>query len=83
MFPLCFWSDGNMWIDLREAATSGYPITGIMNPSSGPGTDGAAPGYLGFLSGVMGLGAGATYNLEDAKPTVRRLAEREERASGS
>lgn len=66
-----------MWIALREAALNEHAITGIMNPGSGPGPDGGAGGYIGFLHGVMGLGDGATYNTGDPKPTVRGLAERE------
>lgn len=64
-----------MWIGLRDAAISGRPITGIMNPNSGPYADeGSQLGYQIFLRDEMGIGDGAIYHPEEAKPTVRRLA---------
>lgn len=62
-----------MWIGLRDAAASGHPITGIMNPSSGPLADeGSERAYQNFLRDVMGLGDAATSS-DTAKPTVLRL----------
>eukprot|EP00904_Undaria_pinnatifida_P001803 jgi/Undpi1/11623/HiC_scaffold_30.g13918.m1 len=61
-----------MWIGLREAAAENErPITGIMNPNSGPITDQGSLGvYLDTLKNVMGIGEGATYMLTQKKPTI-------------
>lgn len=63
-----------MWIGLREAAAENErPITGIMNPNSGPITDQGSLGvYLDTLKNVMGIGEGATYMLTQKKPTVKK-----------
>lgn len=61
-----------IWIGLRDAAASGHPITGIMNPNSGPFADEASERvYQDFLRDVMGLGDAATSS-DTAKPTVLR-----------
>lgn len=59
-----------MWIDVRDAARGGYPITGILNPLSG--TYAASldtSGYQEFLTDTMNLGDAATDD-GTAKPTV-------------
>lgn len=64
-----------MWIDLRDAASQGYPITGVMNPLSGPYADDITTGaYQTFLEETMNIGDNA---IDDgtAKPTVLRLPE--------
>lgn len=49
-----------MWVDIRDAALSGYPITGIMNPSNGPFADnGSTAVYQHVLNSTMGIGDAA------------------------
>lgn len=49
-----------MWADLQNAAQNGHPITGILNPNSGPNTDeGSLCVYLDILANFMNKGDSA------------------------
>ena len=74
------WPAG-MWTGLQEATKSGYPITGIMNPNSGPYSDeDSERAYQNSLTQEMKIGDGATDHSGDAKPKVNRLPRRGEGA---